>query len=122
MVRQGKEECARGAASQQILAFLDKVKAEVEGKGWHEIKSCMLQCIGLYCGDFRVEIESKTSIRLKSKSRRYFAFLKQACKPGSYASQKLQPTQRLTGVKCKATTLAKLKICCISCATEKKRI
>ena len=50
MVGQGQEECARGAASQQIgrnLAFLDKVKVEIEGKGWHEIKSCMLQCIGI---------------------------------------------------------------------------
>ena len=32
---------------------------------------------------------------------------KQAPKPRSYASPKLRPTQRLTGVKCRATSVAK---------------
>ena len=32
---------------------------------------------------------------------------KQARKPRSYASPKLRPTQRLTGVKCRATSVAK---------------
>ena len=34
-------------------------------------------------------------------------YLKQARKPRSYASPKLRPTQRLTGVKCRATSVSK---------------
>ena len=35
----------------------------------------------------------------------------QARKPRSYASSKLRPTESLTGVKCRATSVAKKNVC-----------
>ena len=64
MVEEGQEECARGAASQQIvgnLVFLEKVKVESERrKGWDEFKSCTMHnahcvvtCLFLMSGNFK---------------------------------------------------------------------
>ena len=64
MVEEGQEECARGAASHQIvgnLVFLEKVKVERKSeskrrKVWDEFKSCtihILRC-GVYCGDWEI--------------------------------------------------------------------
>ena len=45
---------------------------------------------------------------------------KQARKPRSYASSKLRPSDLLTGVKCRATSVAKKILDCSAPAADKK--